>query len=88
MDRIDQQAEQPTLSTPESRAAAAALITGFRIMRRREAAPGWWGIPIEIGDTRSGTVAYDFCTEQNKVSMDPNRNRRSEYYSEPVYSTV
>lgn len=73
-------------STPESRAKAAEQIAGFRIMRRREAAPGWWGIAIEIGDTRSGTVAYDFCTQQNKVSMDPNRDRRAEYYSEPMYA--
>lgn len=88
MKTTEQQAQQPTLSTPETRAAEAEQITGFRIMRQTEAAPGWWGMAVEIGDTRSATVAYDFCTEQNKVSMDPNRDRRAEYYSEPIYSEM
>lgn len=62
-------------------------ITDFRIMRQTEVAPGWWGAPVEIGETGSATVADRFCTEQNAVTMDPNRSKRIEFYAEPIDAT-
>lgn len=82
---IGQPQDQPTPAT--ERAAQAAQITGFRIMRQTEIAPGWWGTPSEVGDTPSATVAYNFCTEQNKVTLNPNRAKRIEYYADPIYAT-
>ncbi|MDX3714403.1 hypothetical protein PV733_36860 [Streptomyces europaeiscabiei] len=78
-DRIDQPQDQP------SPAAQAAQITGFRIMRQTEIAPGWWGKATEVGETGSSIVAYNFCTQQNKVTLDPNRTKRIEFYTDPVY---
>lgn len=69
-----------------ARAAQAAQIIGFRIMRRTEIAPGWWGQPAEVGDTPSATVADSFCREQNAVTMDANRTKRIEYYADPIYA--
>ena len=73
-------------STPLSRAALAEQIIGFRIMRRTEVAPGWWGQPTEVGETGSATVADSFCREQNAVTMDLNRGRRIEFYADPIYA--
>lgn len=73
------------LSEP-ARAAQAAQITGFRIMRKFEIAPGWWAQPREVGDTPSATVADSFCAEQNKVTMDLNRSKRIEFYADPIYA--
>ncbi|ARF75697.1 hypothetical protein B7C62_28155 [Kitasatospora albolonga] len=74
-------------STPERIAARAAQIVAFRIMRETEIAASWWARPIEIGETVSGEVAYKFCTEQNTVTLNPNRIKRHRYYAEPVYTT-
>ena len=84
MKRIDQPTHQPTPAAV--RAAQAAQITGFRIMRQFEIAPGWWGQPSEVGETGSATVADSFCREQNAVTLDPNRSKRIEYYADPIYA--
>lgn len=85
MKRIDQPAHQPTPRLIPA-AAQAAQITGFRIMRKFEVAPGWWGQPSEVGDTPSATVADSFCREQNAVTLNPNRSKRIEYYADPIYA--
>jgi hypothetical protein len=73
----DRSQQQPHQHSPAAaRAAQAAQITGFRIMRKFEIAPGWWGQPREVGD--------NFCREQNAVTLNPNRSKRIEYYAEPV----
>lgn len=71
-----------------ARAAQAAQIIGFRIMRRTEIAPGWWGQPTEVGDTPSSIVADTFCAKQNKVTMDLNRSKRIEFYADPIYAAM
>ncbi|MEU0625004.1 hypothetical protein ABZ329_29605 [Streptomyces rubiginosohelvolus] len=77
----------PTTAAAE-RAARAAQIIGFRIMRETEIAPSWWARPIEIGETVSGEVAYKFCTEQNAVTLDPDRLKKHRYYAEPIYAAT
>ncbi|MFH9823035.1 hypothetical protein [Streptomyces bobili] len=79
---------QLTPSSPETRAAAAEQIIGFRIMRETEIAPHWWATPIEIGETGSIVVADQFCAEQNKVTLDPNRVKRHRYYIDPIIPVV
>ncbi|MFD9564388.1 hypothetical protein [Streptomyces sp. NPDC059994] len=64
----------------------AERVIGFRIMRETEVAPGWWGRAVEVGETGSGTVADLFCREQNAMTMDPNRVKRIQFYSEPIYA--
>ncbi|MEV7895300.1 hypothetical protein [Streptomyces cyaneofuscatus] len=74
-------------STPESHIYRANQIIAFRIMRETEIAPSWWARPIEIGETVSGEVAYKFCTEQNRETLDRNRLKRHRYYAAPIYAT-
>lgn len=76
MDRSDQAPQQHT--PPQ--------VVGFRIMRRTEVAPGWWGQPAEVGDTRSATVADNFCREQNATTMNLNRVKRIQYTADPIYA--
>mgnify|MGYP001563254292 CR=1 FL=1 len=73
-------------SQPQHPQHSPAQITGFRIMRRTEVAPGWWAQPTEVGETGSATVADSFCREQNAVTMDANRTKRIEYYADPIYA--
>lgn len=77
-ERTDQPQDQPTP------AAQAAQITGFRIMRQTEITPGWWGQASEVGETGSATVADSFCTKQNAVTMDANRDKRILFYADPI----
>ncbi len=56
----------------------------YRIVAIREIAPGWFGAPVEVGETTSATVAVRYCDEQNAVSMDPNRPVRKQFYVELV----
>jgi hypothetical protein len=83
-------AERTTAPLPPlaaaARAAEAAQIAGFRIMRSTEVAPGWWGQPREVGETGSAAVADSFCREQNAVTMDPNRPKRIMYSADPIYA--
>lgn len=67
--------------------STADQIVGFRVMRETEIAPHWWATPIEIGETVSGPVAYSFCDEQNKVTMNPDRAKQHRYFAEPIYGT-
>ncbi|MFF2184588.1 hypothetical protein [Streptomyces sp. NPDC058155] len=67
-------------------AVSAEQIVGFRIMRETEIAPSWWAQAKEIGETVSATVADKFCTEQNNVTMNPNRVKRHRYYADPIYA--
>ncbi|MEU1327222.1 hypothetical protein [Streptomyces microflavus] len=73
-------------TTPTERVSRADQIIAFRIMRETEIAPSWWARPIEIGETVSGFVADQFCTEQNAETMDRNRLKRHRYYAEPIYA--
>lgn len=84
MQGIDPQPQQPTPAP----SPAAEQITGFRIMRQTEIAPGWWGTASEVGETGSATVVDTFCTQQNKVTMDPNRAKRILFYADPVTATA
>lgn len=74
------------MTTPEERADRAVQVVGFRIMKQTEIAPGWWGQPVEVGETGSGTVAHQFCTGQNKVTMQLNRPKMIEFFAEPIYT--
>lgn len=81
----------PALPTSEfltdlALAPASEQIIGFRIMRSTEIAPAWWAKAIEVGETGSAIVANRFCDEQNKVTMNPNRAKRLEYYTDPIYA--
>lgn len=73
-------------NTHEERLLLGELIVGYRIMRTTEVAPGWWGIPREIGETVSALVANRFCSEQNAATMNPNRSKRIEFYAEALYA--
>lgn len=73
-ERTDQPAGQPS----------PTQITGFRIMRQTEITPGWWGQSTEVGETGSATVADSFCTKQNAVTMDANRDKRILFYADPI----
>ncbi|MFD5899141.1 hypothetical protein [Streptomyces sp. NPDC060366] len=77
--------QRPALA-PDFTARPADQIIGFRIMRETEIAPSWWAQAKEIGETASATVADKFCTEQNSVTMDPNRVKRHRYYADPIYA--
>lgn len=81
-DTIRRDTPQTSGSLP---APAAGQIVGFRVMRETETAPHWWAKPIEIGETVSGPVAFGFCDEQNKVTMNLDRVKRHRYFVEPVY---
>lgn len=70
----------------EVRARLAEQIIGFRIMKQTEIAPGWWGQPVEVGETGSATVAMTFCDRENAVTLDPNRSKRIQYFAEPIYA--
>ncbi|NUL14493.1 hypothetical protein [Streptomyces lunaelactis] len=81
--------EQPTMSPADTYAARLLLaeqIIGFRIMKQTEVAPGWWGRPVEVGETGSGKVAHEFCMEQNRVTMNVNRPKLIQYFAEPIYA--
>jgi hypothetical protein len=72
--------------TPITPAPTAEEVVGFRIMRETEIAPHWWAKPVEIGETGSGAVAEQFCSSQNAVTMNPNREKRQRYFIEPVFA--
>lgn len=65
------------------------LIAGqavLRIMKQTEITPGLWGQPVEVGETRSSTVAHQFCMDQNKVTMQLNRPKMTHFFAEPTYA--
>jgi hypothetical protein len=64
--------------------AATTAKATYRIVSTREIAPGWFGAPVEVGETASATVAVRYCDEQNAMSMDPNRPVRKQFYVEPI----
>lgn len=72
--------------TYAARLLLAEQIIGFRIMKQTEIAPGWWGQAIEVGETGSATVAYNFCREQNRVTMNLNRSKMIQFFAEPIYA--
>jgi hypothetical protein len=76
----------PSADTAYGRQLLAEQTIGFRIMRQTEIAPGWWGQAVEVGDTGSATVAYNFCREQNAVTMDLNRPKMIQYFADPIYA--
>ncbi|WP_326768829.1 hypothetical protein OG978_33675 [Streptomyces sp. NBC_01591] len=77
-------AAMPSADTAHGRQLLAEQVIGFRIMKQTEIAPGWWGQPVEVGETGSGTVAYNFCREQNAVTMDLNRPKMIQFFVEPM----
>lgn len=82
-----------TIATPRPAPATDSIdatqqIIGFRIMRKTEIAPAWWGEAVEVGETVSLIVANQFCEQQNKVTMNPNRSMRIEFYADPIYVTA
>ncbi|MCX4849818.1 hypothetical protein [Streptomyces sp. NBC_00893] len=79
-------AAMPSADTAHGRQLLAAQVIGFRIMKETEIAPGWWGQSVEVGETGSGAVAYNFCREQNKVTMQLNRPKMIQFFAEPIYA--
>lgn len=79
-------AAMPSADTAHGRQLLAAQIIGFRIMKQTEIAPGWWGQPVEVGETGSGTVAHQFCMDQNKVTMQLNRPKMIQFFAEPIFA--